>query len=298
MSLLNLPTTLRGLAATTSGTSAFAAYPVASDMFGSMTGGVIVFASAAVIFAGWHYVGTEKGTDESSLLKRTGAGIVAVAFAAAMVAGIYASAQQQIGINTRQAAQQADTLYQQQETARIRNLDKLTEELRVTKKKTNPTEYARLQDEISRLSTPTPRTPTATQKSTMLVPVEYKWAIASVFELITPALLILAGLFARRDEKTAGLIAVDHPDQPGDQLPINPDNDPDPIDVIAERGIPANEEGHVTAANVVQFTRCSNRQARNAIAEAVTHGYLVKTGTGGATRYQYPQPQRLFRSVK
>ncbi len=320
-----LPLILRGIAVVTSATSAVAAYPVASSMFGMVAGGVIVTASAAAVYGGWHYVGTEPGTHLESWLKRTGAGTVAGLFSVGLVAGIYVSATQQTDLTNQQAAKQSDALYQEQEQSRIRNLDKLTQELRDTSKKNHPEEYRRLQEEISKLSNPLPRTQTATQKNTAAVPVAYKWGIASAFEIVTPALLILAGLFSRRrEEKKQQLTAVapgvvqavapvDQGQQPQPQVIDNielpqlteratptatpgnpattapePDDDPDPIGIIAQRGIPTNDEGCVTAAALESQIGCTNKQARLAIAEAVTHGYLIKTGKGGATRYRYP----------
>lgn len=295
---------LRITAAISSVTSAAAAYPVAASMFGMLAGGVIVSSTAAVIYAGWHYVGTETGTDQLSIIKRVGAGLAASLFALGMVAGIYTSASQATASTAQTAAKAADGLYQQQEMSRIKTLESLTQELSLTSKKNNATEYMRLQEQINKLSTPTQRTPTATEKVNSEIPPAYQWGIAATFEVVTPALLLLAGLFSRRQPKKLQLTAVDGMvdavDRPSTLCQPQTDTGFSQeaeqaetlLDALAEQTIKANKEGCITAAALEESKRCTNRQARAAISAAVEHGYLIKEGEGGATRYRYPNRQQ------
>ncbi|WP_020396671.1 hypothetical protein [Thiolinea disciformis] len=300
-------TALRITAAISSITSAAAAYPVAASMFGTLAGGVIVTSSAAVIYAGWHYVGTETATDQLSIIKRVGAGLAASIFAVGMVAGIYTSASQSVALTTQTNAKAADALYEQQEASRIKTLETLTQELSLTSKKNNPAEYTRLQDQISKLSTPTERTFTATEKASSQIPAAYKWGIAATFEVVTPALLLLAGLFARRRSVDKQLTAVDRVDaasttpstlrQPQQEATLSQDAEQLEqanclLDALADQKIRVNKEGCITAAALEESQHCTNRQARAAISAAVEHGYLIKEGEGGATRYRYPNRQQ------
>ncbi len=292
MLLPTLPNGLRLVAAGTSIASAVAAYPAVAALTNELVAGAAVTASAAIIFAGWHYVGTEEGTDDNAAWRRLIAGAGSTAFAAAMVLGIYASGELKLDTRNAVTRQAHDALYEQQEQSRMAALEKLTQELRDTSKKNNPHEYARLQEQIKASSIPTPRQH-GSSLSGDAVPVEYKWIAAGIFEIATPVLLILAGFFGRRD-KNGELPPVAQGQQPANSgattptTPVNPDYDPDPVGKIAEQRIAANDDGCVTAAAVEQQTGCTNKQARAAIAEAVSHGYLVKTGTGGGTRYYYP----------
>ena len=189
--------TLRAIAGVTSVTSAVAAYPVAANLFGAVPGAVVLASSAAAIYAGWHVVATNNDTD-----KRVAAGVVAGLFAATMVAGIHASADLQTAASATGAAKAADALYTQQEQSRMATLAGVTAELRVTSKTKHPAEYADLQAQVDKLSVPTARQATAEQVTNGLFEGGwYSWAVASVFEVVTPALLLLAGMVGRRATK-------------------------------------------------------------------------------------------------
>lgn len=295
-------TALRITAAISSITSAAAAYPVAASMFGMLAGGVIVSSSAAVIYAGWHYVGTETATDQLSIIKRVGAGLAASLFAVGMVAGIYTSASQSVALTTQSTAQAADALYQQQETSRIKTLEALTQELALTSKKNNPAEYARLQDQISKLSTPTERTSTATENASSEIPPAYKWGIAATFEVVTPALLLLAGLFSRRRQPVNTVDntvnSVNNSSTTASTV-VNSDDDTtfDILTHLLDRQITPTRDGLITAAVVSNQTGCTDRQARTAIQDAYHAGALTKEGNGNASRYRY-QPINQLRIVK
>ena len=291
-------TALRITAAISSITSAAAAYPVAASMFGMLAGGVIVTSSAAVIYAGWHYVGTETATDQLSISKRVGAGLAASVFAIGMVAGIYTSASQVTASTTQTAAQAADELYIQQEASRIKTLSSLTQELSLTNKKNNPTEYARLEEQVSKLSEPTARTLTATEKVSIEIPAAYKWGIAATFEVVTPALLLLAGLFSRRRQPVNTVNSVNNSSTTVTTA-VNSDDDStfDILTHLLDRQITPTRDGLITAAVVSNQTGCTDRQARTAIQDAYHAGALTKEGNGNASRYRY-QPINQLRIVK
>ncbi len=295
------PTALRTIAGVTSATSAIAAYPVAADLFGMVAGGVVVASSAAAIYAGWHYVGTETDTSDTGIMKRIGAGVIASVFAVAMVAGIHASANLQAGTQATTAAADSDRLYEQQEQARMSALGLVTAELRATSKSKYPGEYANLQKQVDKLSVPTPRQATASQitQATFETSPAYRWGVASVFEVVTPALLVLAGMFARRKRVIAEVAnpatpVVDTP-ATAQTTPLTPENNP--VTLLASREIQPNNEGFITASVVMASTGCTDGQARAAIKTAHQQGYLTKTGEGGATRYSYPKTATL-RAIK
>lgn len=325
-----LPSSLRLAAIGTSATSAAAAYPIASEMFGPIAGGVIVFSCATVIFAGWHVVGSPSEIDASDpdaktkdIAKRLLGAAIAATFATAMVAGIHASASQPEVSTKAESANAADVLYRQQEGSRISTLGKLTEELRVTSKARNPEEYAKLQEQIASLSVPTARQKTSSEQAIGAVSSTYSWAIASAFEIVTPALLVLAGLFSgRRQTLTAAATkAVDAPvdavakavatnqqvidsielTQLPKQLPPSTQavgvrvTADDIQEALSARQVGVNADDNVTAAAIEQHTGCTSRQARTAIANAVSNGYLTKTGSGGSTRYSYSLPANIRR---
>ncbi|MEB4590531.1 hypothetical protein VSS37_06030 [Candidatus Thiothrix sp. Deng01] len=302
---MNYPAlSLRALAGVTGITSAVAAYPVASDLFGTIPGGVVLASSAAAIYAGWHVVATSSDTD-----KRVIASAVAGVFAVAMVAGIHNSAQLATATAATTAATEADRLYQEQETARMAALSAMTAELRATQKSKYPGEYAALQKQVDRLSTPTVRQATASQITQGLTDTGgvYRWAVSSVFELVTPALLLLAGMFSRRNP-TATATATPQPfeveeveetataPQPEAAVTATPTTTaPQPIDLLAEHAIAPNGEGNVTAAAIVAATGCTDWQAKDAMKKAAEQGILTKTGTGGATRYRYANKLRAVK---
>lgn len=311
-------TALRGIAGVTSATSAIAAYPIASELFGLAAGSVVVASSAATIYAGWHFVGTEKDTTDQGIIKRVGAGVIASAFAVAMVVGIHASADLSQATTATSAASDADKLYAQQEQARINALTSLSAELRATQKSKYPAEYAALQSQVEKLSTPTPRQATATQITQGIGTTStlYRWGVASVFELVTPALLLLAGLFSRRQK----VDAVDTLSTQSKQLvnsikltaPTIPPTPPLPPivdtftgttdDILAQlsaRTIPANDDDYITVNAIRAVTNCTERQAREAIRLAVQNHYLIKAGEGNASRYYYPkQSLRIINGAK
>lgn len=318
-----LPTALRLAAAGTSATSAFAAYPIASDMFGAGAGAVIVFSCAATVFAGWHFVGTPSPESDSSqtqesqantktkdIAKRVLSGSIAMIFATAMVAGIHASASQPAVDSKARVATASDKLYSEQETSRINTLAKLTEELRVTSKRNNPDEYGELQTQIARLSVPTPRQQSASEQAPTAAGDVYSWAVAAAFEVVTPALLILAGLFSSRKPKSvavatqAAAATTGNSQQVIDSIELTQLSPAttskveadDVQEALAARKVAINADGNVTAAAVEALTGCTSRQARKAIATAVANGYLTKTGSGGSTRYSYPVNK--LRSIK
>ena len=324
-----LPTILRSIAAVTSATSAVAAYPVASDMFGAVAGGVIVASSAAVIFAGWHFVGSPLSVDQQDhngnikeLSKRVGAVLMSVSFASVMVFGIHTSANKPTQSASVKAATEADSLYRQQESSRMNTLNQLTVELRATSKKRNPTEYAKLQSQVKTLSVPTARTKTTPNTA----PTDnYSWVSAVIFETVTPALLLLAGMFSGRKprQQEQPVIAVDtvapyaaNAVQVTDsieltQLPEASTSTADTVthksfvklspaqiqQAIAARSVDINTDGEVTVAAIEAHAGCSPRQARSARSKAFDNGYLEKTGSGGSTRYSYPKIAQL-RSIK
>lgn len=296
------PTALRGIAGITSVTSAIAAYPIAADLFGMVAGGVMVASSAAVIYAGWHYVGTETDTSDNGIMKRIGAGVMASAFAVAMVAGIHASADLSHATTATSAAAEADKLYSEQEAARMSALASMTAELRDTQKSKYPAEYASLQKQVEKLSAPTPRTATASQITQGLgtASTAYQWGVASVFEVVTPALLVLAGMFSRRKRVDVGLTqgvskVVDVQTTPDNPLTTPSTLENNPVTLLATRQIQPNTEGFITASAVMDATGCTDRQARDAIKTAHQQDYLTKTGEGGATRYTY---KTTLRAVK
>lgn len=325
-----LPSSLRLAAIGTSATSAAAAYPIASEMFGPIAGGVIVFSCATVIFAGWHVVGNPSERDASDpdaktkdIAKRALGAVIAASFATAMVAGIHASASQPELSIKADSATASDVLYRQQEGSRISTLGKLTEELRVTSKRNNPDEYARLQDQIERMSTPTPRQKTSSEQVPGTASSIYSWAIASAFEIVTPALLLLAGMFSKRRlpalttaagavakpvDAVASAVAANQQVIDSIELTQLPKQLPpstgvsgvrvtadDIQEALSARQVGVNADDNVTAAAIEQHTGCTSRQARTAIANAVSNGYLTKTGSGGSTRYSYSLPANIRR---
>lgn len=317
---------LRAIAGVTSVTSAVAAYPVAANLFGAVPGAVVLASSAAAIYAGWHVVATSTDTD-----KRVAAGVVAGLFAATMVAGIHASADLQTAASATDTAKAADALYLLQEQSRIATLADVTAELRATSKTKHTAEYADLQKQVDKLSVPTARQATAEQVTNGLFAGGwYSWAVASVFEVVTPALLLLAGMVGRRATKgnQGQPVTVAHDDegQPeGNPMatqgqpratqqnqPLTGEGQPqgqlgaaqgqpvevaqiDPFDALATRQVALDDDGNVTVSALVALTGCTPKQARTAFAKAVDNGILTKTGTGGATRYRYA-PQ--LRAVK
>ena len=303
------PTALRGIAGITSVTSAIAAYPIAADLFGMVAGGVMVASSAAVIYAGWHYVGTETDTSDNGIMKRIGAGVMASAFAVAMVAGIHASADLSHATTATSAAAEADKLYSEQEAARMSALASMTAELRDTQKSKYPAEYASLQKQVEKLSTPTPRTATASQITQGLgtASTAYQWGVASVFEVVTPALLLLAGMFSRRNPKLLITEASTIPatlSTPTATLDRNPqplaveevEKTATPYELLKAMRVKPDLNGFVTVAMIrAAAFGCTDWQAREAIKEAHAMGILDKSGEGGATRYTY---KTTLRAVK
>ncbi|QLQ33210.1 MAG: hypothetical protein HZT40_18260 [Candidatus Thiothrix singaporensis] len=187
--------TLRTLAAASSAASAVAASPAVLHLAGAVAGSLGLVCSSAITLAGWHIASTETNTD-----KRLIAGAVALAFAGAMAAGIHASGDLQTAQDATGAAQQADRLYQQQESSRMAALSAVTAELRATQKSKYPGEYAALQKQVDKLSTPSPRQATASQVTQGLADTGgvYRWAMAGMYEVFAPVLLLLAGMFSRR----------------------------------------------------------------------------------------------------
>lgn len=281
------PLTLRTIAAITSATSAAAAYPAAANLFGMLPGGVMVASSAAAIYAGWHIVATSDNTDH-----RIVSGVTAALFAGVMTAGIHSSGELKTATQTTSAANEADTLYMNQESTRMATLATVAAELRATQKSKHPTEYAALQAQVDKLSTPTVRTATATQEATATTGSIQQWVAASVFEIVTPALLLLAGMFSRRKgnpratQENQPLIDVTETEE----QPVG-----SPLEALESRLVALDAVGNVTASALVALTGCTPKQARTAFAKAAEQGILIKAGEGGATRYRYNNKLRVIK---
>ena len=302
------PLTLRIVAAITSATSAAAAYPAAANLFGMFPGGVMVASSAAAIYAGWHIVATSEDTDH-----RIVSGVTAVLFAGVMTVGIHSSGELKTATQATSTAEQADTLYMNQESTRMATLATVAAELRATQKSKYPAEYAALQAQIEKLSTPTVRTATASQEATATTGSIQQWIAASVFEIVTPALLLLAGMFSRRKgNQGQPLTVANFQGQPEGQSQGNPratqENQPlaevtetegqpvgNPLEALESRLVALDAEGNVTLNALVALTGCTPKQARTAFAKATEQGILTKAGDGGATRYRYNNKLRIVK---
>ena len=290
------PLTLRTIAAITSATSAAAAYPAAANLFGALPGGVMVASSAAAIYAGWHIVATSENTDH-----RIVSGVTAALFAGVMTVGIHSSGQLKTATTATSAATEADTLYMNQESTRMATLATVAAELRATQKSKYPAEYAALQAQVDKLSTPTVRTATATQEATASTGSIQQWIAASVFEIVTPALLLLAGMFSHRKQRdNTALTPVNSaltqekqevaiPALTDAPTALTADNTAltDPLTALTRRSIAPTNDGFITAKQVISATNCTDRQARDAIKQATDDGILESAGTGNATRYRY-----------
>lgn len=307
-----IPIGLRTIALGGSIASTLAAFPAAAKLFGAAPGGFLLTATATIIYAGWHYAATTDNTD-----RRLIAGGIATVFAIAMTYGIATSADIKTGDNASLAAGKADTLYKQQEQARMATLTSVTAELRATSKTKFPTEYASLQKQVEQLSTPTQRTSSASQivQGMSHASSLYQWGIAATFEIVTLALLLLAGFFTSRqpastlptpastltttpptqEKQALEPIAISEPETPSTTLTTTVNN---PANLLATRQIQPNSDGFITASAIAEATGCTDRQARDAIKTAHQQGWLIKTGEGGATRYSYPTQQRPLWRVK
>lgn len=302
MPLPKLPTVLRGTTLIVSGASAFSAYPAASSLLGDTLGLVAVGAVTTVVYSCWHYVGTQSGSDENSWYHRIGAGLVAAGGAAVMVAGIGVSAGMQTNLITQQAATAADTLYTQQESARFALLKTLSEKLEITDNRSDPKDYKRLSDQIDKAMIPTPRQETASQKSTVNIPSEYKWTIAGTLEGSIPVLLVLAGLFELRQRKADELTKKDQlptvaqPIAQGQQQDnsTNPPGNsadspetPDSMEIFSNKVVPINEKCAVTIQAIAEASGKSAKLARAIRDQAGEEGWLKPIGNGNATTWHY-----------
>ena len=294
------PLALRTIAAITSATSAAAAYPAAANLFGMLPGGVMVASSAAAIYAGWHVVATSEDTDH-----RIVSGVTAALFAGVMIVGIHASGSLTTATTVKAAATEADILYANQESTRMATLATVAAELRATQKSKYPAEYAALQAQVDKLSTPTPRVETATQAATPTTNGLYPWVVAGLLEVVSPALLLLAGMFGRNPKPL--IVEASTPTATLSTPAATLDNYPLPLAVeeVAEvvklatpydflNAMQVNEDpsGFVTVAMIRAASGCTEWAAKQAIKEAHAAGILDKTGDGGATRYRYSNKLR------
>lgn len=290
------PLTLRTIAAITSATSAAAAYPAAANLFGMLPGGVMVASSAAAIYAGWHIVATSDNTDH-----RIVSGVTAALFAGVMTVGIHSSGELKTATQATSAANEADTLYMNQESTRMATLATVAAELRATQKSKHPAEYAALQAQVDKLSTPTPRIETATQAATPTTNGLYPWVVAGLLEVVSPALLLLAGMFGRNPKPL--IVEASTPAATLDNYPL-----PLAVEEVAEvvklatpydflNAMQVNEDpsGFVTVAMIRAASGCTEWAAKQAIKEAHAAGILDKTGNGGATRYRYNNKLRVIK---
>ena len=301
------PLTLRTIAAITSATSAAAAYPAAANMFGMLPGGVMVASSAAAIYAGWHIVATSDSTDN-----RIVSGVTAALFAGVMTVGIHSSGELKTATHAISTATQADTLYINQESTRMATLATVAAELRATQKSKYPAEYAALQAQVDKLSTPTVRTATAGQEATATTGSIYPWVVAGLLEVVSPALLLLAGMFTRRDTLDTPRTHTGHATEKPDTQTLKAsceavDTLPDTLDTgengsetyryaepyetaltgIRNRSVSTTDAGNVTRQAVQDYAKCTKQDAMYAMGLAVQEGYLEKSGDGANTRYRY-----------
>lgn len=313
------PLTLRTIAAITSATSAAAAYPAAANLFGMLPGGVMVASSAAAIYAGWHVVATSDNTDN-----RIVSGVTAALFAGVMTVGIHSSGELKTATHATIAANEADTLYMNQESTRMATLATVAAELRATQKSKYPAEYAALQAQVDKLSTPTVRTATASQEATASSEGVYPWVVAGLLEVVSPALLLLAGMFTRRDTMDTPRTRTGHATKKPDTLPDTQtlkasceavDTLPDTLDTgendtdtyryaepyetaltgIRNRSVSTTGAGNVTRQAVQDYAKCTKQDAMYAMGLAVQEGYLEKSGDGANTRYRYNNKLRIVK---
>lgn len=305
------PLTLRTIAAITSATSAAAAYPAAANLFGMLPGGVMVASSAAAIYAGWHIVATAENTDH-----RIVSGVTAALFAGVMTVGIHSSGELKTATQATSTAEQADTLYINQESTRMATLATVAAELRATQKSKYPAEYAALQKQVEKLSVPTVRTATAAQSAAASTDGIYPWVVAGLLEVVSPALLLLAGMFSTRTRTGHAGHAHGHATEKWDTLPNTKpvkasyeavdtldtltdtgENDADtyryaePYETaltgIRNRSVSTTDTGNVTRQAVQDYANCTKQDAMYAMGLAVQEGYLDKSGEGRNVRYTY-----------
>ena len=297
---------LRAIALGGSVASAIAAYPAASSMFGAYSGGFLLIATATIIYSAWHYVATSDNTDSRLI-----AGGIAAIFAAAMTYGIYTSATIQQGDQHKQVAAEADALYQQQEQARMTTLASVTAELRATSKTKFPAEYTALQKQVGQLSIPTQRASSASQivQGASSASQLYQWGAAASFEIVTLALLILAGFLSPRtatatevfDLKAQLTATTQQLTATEAQLTATAEELTatrtaiHPLDALRNFEVGENADGNITTALIEQYASCTNWQAKDAIRKAVAQGILIKSGEGNATRYCYAKKLRVVK---
>ncbi len=313
MPLPKLPTVLRGKSLLISGASALCAYPAAADLVGTGLGVLAVGAVSSVSMYCWHYAGTQTGNDEISWAHRIGAGAVATLCAGIIMKGIVVSADLNQRSKAIQASAPASELYQKQEITRLALVETLSRKLEATDNRKDPKDYKRLSEQLDAAMIPTEKPADKTQQYGLVIPVEYKWAIAGTLEGSIPVLMILAGLFEarrRKDEENSQLPKVARQDNSGQQqgnsgtTAENPDDDPDPMEMFSNKLVPLNEAGAVTIQSIVAASGKSPKLARALRDQAAEEGWLYATGNGNAKSYwywDYIQPEEqlsLLRRVK
>ena len=175
-------------------------------------------------------------------------------------------------------------------------------ELRATQKSKYPAEYAALQAQVDKLSTPTVRTATASQEATASTGSIYPWVAAGLLEVVSPVLLLLAGMFSHRKQRDNTALTQEKQEVVISALTDAPtaltaDNTvlTDPLTALTRRSIAPTGEGFITAKQVISATNCTDRQARDAIKQATDDGILESIGSGNATRYHYSNKLRIVK---
>lgn len=300
---------LNAAAFATEVTAVASAYPAAANLFGPIPAAIAMTATAITVYAGWYIAANHTDTE-----KRIIGAVVATLFSVATVVGIHSTSKLATSTAATAAATTADNLYESQEQQRIASLTAAEKERAATSKQKEPERWDSLNAQVTNLQTPTKRQASASQITQgMEEPSSaYAWGIASAFSILSPALLLLAWLFATRQQPANNLSTQQN--QQHKQIELTPTNDPptafisgnnnpsttdgDPLAALLDRMIAPTDDGNITAAAVSEQTGCTDRQARNAIRDAWHAGALEKDGAGNATRYRYAKQPTKLRSVK
>ncbi|MEB4589990.1 hypothetical protein VSS37_03270 [Candidatus Thiothrix sp. Deng01] len=334
-------------AAVVAGTGAVKAAPIAIASFGSAGGWLLTAGISATIFAGWH-----TAFDSGKPVKARDVGLAAaVVFSAASILAINSSS---AAIAAKQATEQAEIknktieesnrialenyqdrmdaekaridtenaesrkAWQAREEKRLAMLEQVTEEMRSTSKKKNPSEYAALLEQMTALQVAEPQPAKETAEvftAPVLAKVESiieskqatitRWVQSAAYEVVAPVLLLLASFYRPTRSEKSGLTGGNSVQSASENvIPMSdPMSDPakikhhtaiDPLKAIIGELIPSDQSNGVTNQAIMAYAHCGERKAKNARDKAVKCGALIKAGEGASTRYVYPKDAPRF----
>lgn len=188
-------------AAFTSISAILAGWDAAVSIVGEFAGAAFVIAAEIIIYFGWLYVSTETRKSDEVLLTKIGAMVLAVVFAGVSVVTVHQSNIVKIEKSEKLDVKLATNLSAEKERIKMDSLRIALDKLKEIDPKKSPVQYKNASDLVDKLTDEPKETINENSDKPDIKEStndRFSWIVAVIFQIFTPSLLMLSGLFGRR----------------------------------------------------------------------------------------------------